>query len=399
MHTNRTPVPDRCGGHWIPVPPAAQPRRANRGAECHDPGQQTAFTMVEILGVIAILFLLAMAVQPAVMKELDIVARGQERTNLVTIASGLQSYAIVNHGIPGTNTMASAIASELGWLTATVQTNALGCPRVFLVDPARPSPSVGTNLTLPFTQAAAGPTSPPVNRVLIVTTMRTVLPASVTSGCTTNAVAFSNLWVSVDGTTPAGWTDGAWDDIMVQRVNLGRLFVQVILNSSSVTNGQYSIDNTNSYVSLPYLPYSAYFLQGSTLGLHTNGGGLQSLAVLQPYGGGSPLANVTTYFYQCPSFVFEKGYWRGALFQTSTIGYTNGAGVFLQSAYDIFMQGPARVNSFGVTQSSLTWDFYLFMSNYVFWASSSTGPSFGASKKAAVTNSYNAIKSDLSYYR
>jgi len=355
--------------------------------------------MVELLGVIAVIFLLAMAVQPALMKQLDIVARGQEQTNLVTIASGLKSYIMINHRIPGTNTIVSDVASQLGWLASAVQTNAMGCPRYFLVDPARPSQSVGTNLALPFTQAAAGPTNPPVNRVLLVTTMRTVLPTSVTIGCATNSAAFSNLWISADGTSPNGWSDGSWDDIMVQRVNLGSLFVQVVLNSSSVTNGEYSLDNTNNHIALPYLPYSGYFLQGSTLGLHTNGGGLQSLEVLQNYGGGSRFGNATTYFYQCPSFVFEKGFWRGALYQTSSIGYTNGAGTFLQSAYDIFMLGPPRANSFGVTQASLTWDFYLFMSNYVYWASSGSGGSFAAAKKAAVTNSYNAIKSDLSYYK
>ncbi len=361
--------------------------------------RQQGFSLVEMIGVLAIILILALAVQPSLMKQMDTVSRAQERSSLQTISDALNSYILLNHRIPGTNTIMTDVANQLGWLPGQVQTNALGGGRYFLVDPTVPNPSTGTNLSLPFTEVPGGPTNPPVNRVVLVTSMRTSIPASVLVGCTTNAVAFSNLWNAADGVSPIGWVDGSWDDIMVQRINLGPLFVQVILNSSSVTNGEYSIDGTNSHAALPKVPYSAYFLQGAVLGLHTNGGGLQSLQVLQPYAGVNRLTNNASYFFQVPSYVFDKGYWRGGLYVTASTGNTNGSGDVMQSAYDIFMSGPPRANAFGVTQSSLTWDFYNFMSNYVYYAGAANGGSFAAAKKAVVTNSFISVMSDLTYYK
>ena len=258
----------------------------------------------------------------------------------------------------------------------------------------------GTNRTLPYIQTNILnlPPNQPTNRFLIFTTMRSVLPASVFPGCSTNAVAFKNAWEGDDGTRPTGWTDGDWSDILIQRVDLKQLFTQVVLNSVRVTNGslvttnfgEYSIDNTNNHVALsPTVPLSVYLLQGTRLGLHTNGGALQVLQIIQ---GAAGLTNRAPY-YPGPSFVFERGAWRGKLFLTPAA--ENRTGVDLQSAYNLFMLGPVRANPGAPSQAVLTENFRNYMSNYVNWA----GAGFPTTAtKTAVSNSLVAIKSNLGLY-
>ena len=363
-----------------------------------------AFTLVELIGVVAVIFILALAVMPAMLKQMYDVERTKEQATLQALGAGLHSYVLSTRIIPGTNTIATDLANQLGWAAADVRTNGRGVLRYFILDPAT---RIGTNAVLPYVQtnilAANLPTNQPTNRFLIVTTLRSVLPVSVTRGCATNTVAFQNAWDSDEGVRPASWSDGDWGDILIQRVNLQSLFQQVILNSIvasndvsyPATNGEFSLDVTNNHAPLPRTPFSAYVLQGTRLGLHANGGGLQVLQVIQGAGGltnGAP-------FYPAPSFVYEKGNagqgagsWRGKLFLTTAAQQLKGPD--LQGAYEVFMSGPVRANAGGVTQATLTWNFYNYMSNYVTWASNS----FSASKKTAVSNSFNAIKSDLSYY-
>ena len=356
-------------------------------------GPTAAFTLVELIGVVAVIFVLALAVLPAMLRQLDDLERSYEESALASLAGGLRSYVLATRTVPGTNTIATDLANQLGWTVAAVQTNGRGVRRFFIPDP---DTRIGTNRTLPYIQtnipAVSLPTNQPTNRFMIVSTLRSVLPPSVFPGCSTNAVAFKNAWEGADGARPTGWSDGDWSDIMIQRVDLKRLYTQVILNSTALTNGKFSLDDTNNHRSLPRIPFTAHLLQGTELGLHTNTGALQFRQIVQGAGG---LTNRAP-FYPGPSFVFEKGTWRGKLFLTTASQQRNG--MDLQGAYEIFMSGPLRANAGSVTQSTLTWNFYNFMSNYVYWASTTGGSSFAAAKKAAVTNSFNSIKSDLSYY-
>ena len=354
---------------------------------------RAAFTLVELIGVVAVICILALAVLPALLKQLDDTARAQEIATLKRLGNGLQSYVLTTRIIPGTNTIATDLAGQLGWSVSEVRTNLRGSSRVFLMDP---NTRIGTNRSLPYIQTnilvANLPTNQPTNRFMIITSMRGggVLPTSVTAGGATNSAAFQQIWESDDGVQPSGWTGGGdWSTILVERVDLRNLFVQVILNSSATNNGEFSVDDPNDHLTLPRIPFTTYLLQGTMLGLHTNGGALQLMQVVQ---GSSQLTNRQPY-YPCPSFVFEKGAWRGKLFMTTDA--QKRTGVDLQGAYEVFMSGALRSNAGGVTQSTLTWNLYNFMSNYVNWAA---GGTFAAAKKTAVTNSFNAIKSDLSYY-
>ncbi len=367
-----------------------------RGSEAKDRrgAGPTAFTMLELIGVVAVIFILALAIMPAVLRQIDTAERTDEEVRLQTLGNALRSYVRATQTIPGTNTIATDLATQLGWSVADVQTNGRGVRRHFIVDPAT---GFGAQRTVPYAQTntpANMPTNQPTNRFMIITTMRSVLPVSITSGCATNTVAFQNAWESDDGVRPSAWTDGDWADILIQRVDLKSLFTQVILNSSAITNGRFSLDawSTNA---LPRIPFSTYLLQGTQLGLHHNNGALQMLQIIQGSGG---LSNNIPY-YPGPSFVYERSVtdaqsnWRGKLFLTTAAQQRRG--VELQGAFEVFMSGPLRANAGGVSQASLTGNFYNYMSNYVNWAAAGFPTT---ATKVAVSNSFNAIKSDLSYY-
>ena len=353
--------------------------------------------MLELIGVLAIMCILAMALVPAVLRKMDDLERANEEKQLQALAGALRSSVLATRVIPSTNTIVANLATQLGWSADDVRTNGRGMLRYFIVDPAT---AIGTNRTLPYTQtnipAAGLPTTQPTNRFLILSTLRSS-QATVAADCAADAAHFQSAWESDEGIAPTsattGWPTADWGDVLIQRVDLRTLFTQVILNSSPGTNGEFSLDNTNNHLTLPRVPFSAYLLQGTKLGLHTNGGALQIMQIVQGAGGVTNRAP----FFPGPSFVFERGNWRGKLFLTTAGQQRNG--LDLQGAYEIFTSGPTRVDTGGLKYGgvgpyTITGNFYNFMSNYVNWSVAG----FTAGTKAAVTNSFNAIRSDLSYY-
>lgn len=333
-------------------------------------GPRRAFSMIEMLGVLVIIVILALALLPALIKQADITARDLEATNQRALADGLQTCVLKTRTVPAPATMAADIAAQLGWLVSDVATNARGYTRYFIADPAL---RLGTsNGTLPYVQGTNGSIQPINPRVMILSSMGQDLPATVTSGPATNATVFEQIWASADGVAPSEALAGVcrWDDVVIQRQNLGLLFTQVILNNNPSTGyttnnlGRYSVDNTNQHVRLPAVPFSAWFLKGTALGLHGSSGALQVLQVLQDC---PQLTNGSPYFIS-PSFVYEKGVWRGKLFLEPDGGLVR-CGADLQAAYDVFMSGPPNTYKVGSsTQTTVTWSMYMFMSNYCNWA-------------------------------
>ncbi len=378
------------------LPPAAGPlarswpcltRRDARGS-----GQvRRAFSLIEITVVMAALSLLAMLAGPSLMQQLAETERRQEMDTLSQIAQGLREHILSQRRVPSAAALPAELAGTLGWTTERVEQTRSGQRRAFLYDPALRIGSV-TAGALPYVQSTSGASVLEGTRMVIVSTAGAPLPAVIANPGTNAATVFNLLWEAPDNrTAPPGWTlDGEWRDLLIQRVNLRPLFTQVVLNNQYYRFGRYSVDNTNAPVALTNSSFAAWFLGRTLLGLHGHGTGpLQSVQVI-PSPDSKDRDPAYTWF---PSYVYEQGVWRGRLFMSAP--QPRRSGNDLQAAYEIFMSGPPNVYKVGsVTQSSVTWAMYNFMSNYVVWADSG----FSASAKVNLNLWQSSMASQVQTY-
>ncbi len=330
-----------------------------------------AFSLIEVIGVLAVIMILAMAVTPSLLAVLDKANKDNEALALQQIAAGLQGYITgtnfangtsYTRAIPGPNGWMSAVAGELGWLVANVSTNVPGNPRTYIPDPLL---SIGGG-GLPYTQTVAGAASRTITnaRVLILSPMNTspaVTPAN-----------FSNVWNSADT---------AYPNTKIQRVDFTPLFVQLTLNNSSyapLLPGYYAIDGSPG--TTPLLPgpnnnFTAYFLQGTVLTLTNADGSFQNQVLNE----------------NC-SFFFENGAWHGTFF-LSTPGQAHGP-LDLEAACEAFMAVGTRQN--GVTPAMVTNALISYLSSYMYYATNGSG--FQSNNWAGVVNNQVNMAATLKTY-
>src|SRR5438034_1047309 len=137
-----------------------QPENFARGAK------RRGFTVIELIGVLTVLSLLAAAVIPQVIRKIDRAAWERETQDLNTLAQGLVQAIKTDRRIPTTNGIVAAIANYRNLAPNQVTTNARRFNRVFLVDPL--CDVAGNNLrTSTYVQANTASTAPPSNARLI----------------------------------------------------------------------------------------------------------------------------------------------------------------------------------------------------------------------------------------
>lgn len=329
-------------------PPQAQPPRARHGA----------FSLIELLGTLAVITILALALTPILIREFDRHAREAETRQMATLIGGLRSHILRTRSIPGPDTFAQAIATELGLQTADVLLNPRRQPRVLLLDPA-----ITNSIPIPFSQTAVGLTSsvPLASGILLVSSTAQPLPPGIVSGFASSSAAFSNVWITAENAIPQGWSwTGSGHDLRIARLNLGTLFVPLALNYETsfngVTNlGRFTIDGSTTNA-LPSIPtFISHYLVGSVLGLHHHAGTtntLQARLVLQ---------NPASYFYQ-------GAVWRGQAFLGRGMRPTSA--LDLQAAYDLFVAAPSNSMAQGSPQASpviVASAMTSFLQEYVAW--------------------------------
>jgi len=336
-----------------------------------------AWTLIELIGVLAVIAILAAVLLPALIRQMDRAVADQETATLQSLGDGLRQYVVTTWIIPDQTTWYSAIASKLGISTNDVLYNAHQQShqqsRVFLIDEALKM-GWGTNV-LPYYQTnyvtsaiITSPGQPVSPRLMIVSSLGKALPVS--SGVL-NAAYFSNLWNAADGTVPsgapwAGWTGNA-ADVVVQRINLSPLFVHLLLGRyTSVKYGYYSIDGDGgTLAAIPVVTADGYYIQGSVLGLYSTNGGVANLDAKQ----------ILT---KDSSFVYEQDIWRGSI-SGSQIGGAGNIGDVAQQFMDALPNVHAANTNGNAQQLLIINDMMRYMSNYNVWASSGY-PSPGSMK-------------------
>ncbi len=343
---------------------------------------QAAFSLIEMVGVLTVIAILAAALVPALIRQMDRIAGDQETAALKSFGDALQQSILRNRYIPGTTDWATNIATELGVDVANIASNTRNKPRFFLIDP---NLRVGNNSSsLPYNQnltnwpsgsvvtnSSGNITSPISPRVMIVSSIGRALPTNIVTEIVPNN-NFSAIWDWNDNGNALPATSYAWpgwpngDDLKVQRVQLGPLFVRLVLtanNSSTNSNemGYYSIDSiSTNNVPSPGLGRDGYFIKNSLLCLFVGRTNVDSQQVLSRDG----------------SFVYEQNVWRSSL----TGGSFLAGSLDLGSIVDKYLDAPENTNAMNTTvtnssrytgiaqQSVVVSNMIAYMKAYTNWA-------------------------------
>ena len=170
---------------------------------------RAAFTLVELIGVLAIIAIMATLVAPNAIKALDRAAVRAEAENLKTMGEQVKLHLINRGELPAVATWHQQLAAYTDLNQHDVQLNKRRMARVYLIDP--------------------DPAKTPAERVIILSSMREGVGFPATLNALTPA-QFNAMWNAADDTQVptllawAGWTAELQSDYFVmQRVNVAGL--------------------------------------------------------------------------------------------------------------------------------------------------------------------------------
>jgi prepilin-type N-terminal cleavage/methylation domain-containing protein len=333
-------------------------------------------TLIEMIGVLAILAIVTAAITPVAVRRVDLAARTKEFSDLNAISNAIVMQIIRADSIPGTtgSGWATNVATWLNQPVTNIVVNPRKFQRLYMADPTS-SPS------LPYTQSGnVGWGGQPYDgRVMVVSSIaRTNVPSGIDFNETWN-------WNNVLNPTakPASWSTfpGNGDDVCIERINIQSLFYQLILVNRDqappgATNAPFNINGTYPPYIITNLAYangsifSDWYLAGTTLGLwstNNNSSGTNALAI-------------TYIINQNSSFVFENGTWnlqiQGCLSCTNApppSSISNGlASAYNQAAISFFNSlwnsGTVANGGKGATQTAVLSAFGNYMMDYTMWA-------------------------------
>jgi type II secretory pathway pseudopilin PulG len=273
----------------------ASPGRHRVLANLNSNQSGSGFTLLEMIGVLAVIALISALMAPVVVQSLDQAVRTRDTSELSSMASALQS-AIRRHGqIPDEAGMPAFIAAEMGVSANQVSLNPRNNPRLLVVDPALAIAGGG----LPYTQGVYGATNtfPRTNlRLLIFSSLNLALPSRGTFD-------FNTAWSTPDKTKPADWTtwQGAGEDLIIQRVDFTPAFHRVILNhiAAVAPNPRFSIESGGVASSIRQVRniLDSWYIESTVLCLYDTNSVLRMKGVIQAD----------------TSFVFQDSSWSGSL--------------------------------------------------------------------------------------
>lgn len=277
------------------------------------------FSLLELIGVMAIISILATILTPSIIQQIDAAIARREIAQLTEIAQSFRAAVIRESRIPDESEWVDMVATEWGRPAEDVRSNDRRNARVFVIDGAL---RVGTSSGIaPYLQGTQGSILPVSPRFLILSNLDPAKTIPVSNGVLA-AADFSQLWNTPDQSVPTGWS-GRWaesnagSDLKIQRIDLSALFHRVILNCSSNPAPYFSFGSGNT-VRLTSSGFSAYYLEGTVLKLYDSNENLETQQIIQ----------------KPASVTFENGSWNGRIFQgppSSDDGVSLSHAVFLHA--------------------------------------------------------------------
>jgi type II secretory pathway pseudopilin PulG len=331
----------------------------------HKPHSVGGWTLIELIGVLAVLAVLVGTLAPVLLRDLERRQRAVETRHLEMYAEALIEHVIRMRTIPDHTGFAAAIAVESGIPANSVLTNHIGLARAILIDPLL---RIGTNdnQVLPYTQGLLGSIQPISPRILIVSSLSAPLPNGIVNGVASSTSIFNELWELQANTVPPSWNwDGSGADLLIQRINLSDTFYPVVLNNNAIPPPRYSLDGGASDI-LQQEVQTGFYIRSTVLDLRGSDNVIQTREVIQ----------------QASSYVYEFGIWRGRLFLGA--GTRRLAGMDLQAAAELFVSAPNNPNAKPFSNPTTTATVILsmqdYMEKYMAWADANF-PSQSSAKK------------------
>ena len=226
-----------------------------------------AFSLIEFIGVLAILAILATALIPVVIRRMDQAARTREISDLAAISNALTLQILRSNTVPSGGTWVDDAANWTRLSASAINKNPRGYYRVLFIDT---NGWLGT-VALPYTQTVQGTANASNQaRMMIVSCLSGTNGVSQSSGALPSHL-FNDIWNTPQGSKPSTWAGwrGDPDDLLVQRINLQPLFHRVIL-FNPISNAVCAFSINSSTTAPVSNKVASYYLEGSVLGLYTN---------------------------------------------------------------------------------------------------------------------------------
>lgn len=194
--------------------------------------RQGGFTLIELIGAMAIIAVLAAVLAPGITDGIDRAYAAAEDENLATLMEALEQHIQVNKHIPrqAQAEWTAAVSAHAGLAASEVELNARGYRRRLYVDPLFFTTS---EASFPgYTQTsglAARPNSP---RLMLVSDLSRNAPNAPAS-----AAAFAAIW---DQSAGAAVVEG--NKVKIERLNLSSRFHRVLLINSHTQQPSYSLE-------------------------------------------------------------------------------------------------------------------------------------------------------------
>jgi len=232
--------------------------------------QEAGFTLIEMIGVLSIMAILAAVMMPDLIKQIDAAHADAETQTLKTLTLSMEQYIKASKAIPSAVNWAQLISSYSDAPASRISRNQAGFMRRLYIDPrfmtTQDSAFAGYTQTSGLMKAPVSP------RLMIVSNLHADVPPQ-----PAGSAAFHAIWEQQPGALliESG-------DVKIKRLHLGYLFHHVLLTNKSTVSPSYQLEagvkgTVPQAVGGSDGSIGLYIIDGSKLSLFldpTQGGGL-----------------------------------------------------------------------------------------------------------------------------